>query len=523
MNALTAQEMQTADLRTVEDVGIPQLLLMESAGRAVADLARDFVEDLEGDPIRVAVVAGPGNNGGDALVAARYLMQLGFEPDVYVAAKAEDLNELCRSQLEIMEGLGASISFLREQTPEFFRSGMRSASLIIDGLLGTGVSGALREPYRTWVTDINSAGREVVAVDLPSGIDASSGSVPGPAVQATATVTMAAPKVGMLLFPAASYVGELWVAQIGIPPSILADVGGRYHILTKQQFFYWLPQRSPLANKRSAGDVVVIGGSERYTGAPVLTARGAHRAGAGYVTVACPPDAHETIALHLVEEIVSPWPADADADGVATSLLELTRHAGAVVVGPGLGRDEATQAIVRRFIDQTTRPLVVDADALFALSGHLDLVRNKKAVLTPHNGEFARLLGDHADTAIANRIKAADDFASDLDVTLLLKGPRSIVATKEARFVNLTGNELLATAGTGDVLSGMIAAMLAAGCSTRQAAAIGAFWHGVAADYLLSQSKHSIVAGDVANALQDALHWLDEREEEDDGYLTRIV
>lgn len=523
MNALTAQEMQTADMRTVEDVGIPQLLLMESAGRAVADLARDFLDELEGDPIRVACVAGPGNNGGDALVAARYLMQLGFEPDIYVTAKAAELGDLCRTQLEIMEGLGASISFLREQTPEFFRSGLRAASLIIDGLLGTGVNGALREPYRTWVADMNAAGREIVAVDLPTGIDASSGAVPGPAVQATATVTMAAPKVGMLLYPAATYVGELWVAQIGIPPAILADVGGRYHILTKQQFFYWLPQRSPLANKRSAGDVVVIGGSKQYTGAPVMTAQAAHRAGAGYVTVACPASAADAIAHHLVEEVLTPWPDSDDAEKITASLLELTRHAGVVVIGPGLGRDEKTQKIVRRYVEQTTRPLVIDADALFALSEAVGLVRGKKAVLTPHDGEFTRLLGDRAESAISNRIKAADDFATELDVTLLLKGPRSIVATKEATFVNLTGNELLATAGTGDVLSGIIGATIAAGCSTRQAAAIGAYWHGVAADYLLSQHKHSIVASDISAALQDSLHWLDEREEEDDGHLTRIV
>ena len=523
MNALTASEMQAADTRTVEDVGIPQIVLMESAGRAVADLARDFLDDLEGDPIRVAVVAGPGNNGGDALVAARYLMQLGFEPDIYVTAKAADLGDLCRTQLEIMEGLGASISFLREQTPEFFRSGLRSASLIVDGLLGTGVSGALREPYRTWVADMNSAGREIVAVDMPTGIDASSGAVPGPAVQAAATVTMAAPKVGMLLYPAASYVGELWVAQIGIPPAILADVGGRYHILTKQQFFFWLPQRSPLANKRSAGDVVVIGGSKQYAGAPVLCAQAAHRAGAGYVTVVCPPAAAPAIAHHLIEEVVAPWPDSDDPETVVNALLEQTRHAGAVAIGPGLGRDEVTQTIVRRYIEQCTRPLVIDADALFALGESVGIVRSKKAVLTPHDGEFTRLLGDRADTAISNRIKAADDFATELDVTLLLKGPRSIVATKEATFVNLRGNELLATAGTGDVLSGMIAATIAAGCSPRQAAAIGAYWHGIAAEYLLHRNNHSIVAGDISLALQEALHWLDEREEEDDGYLTRVV
>ncbi len=522
MNALTAAEMHRADLRTVEDVGIPPLLLMESAGRAVADLARDFLDDLDGDPIRVAVVAGPGNNGADALVAARYLMQVGYEPDIYMAAKAEDCNELCRAQLEIMEGLGASISFLREQSPEFFRSGLRACALIVDGLLGTGSSGPLSEQYRAWVNEINIADRDVVAVDIPTGIDPRTGMVPGPAVTATATVTMAAPKVGMLLYPAATYVGELWVAHIGIPPSILADVGARYHVMTKQQFFYWLPHRSPQANKRTAGDVVVIGGSARYVGAPVLTAVAAQHAGAGYVTVACPPDAAHAVSHHLVEQIVAPWP-DGDVTAVVTSLLDMTRHAGAVAIGPGLGREERTQEIVRRFIRETTRPLVVDADALFALVGHTDVVAGKKAVLTPHDGEFARLLGEHADSAITNRIKAADDFAESLDATLLLKGPRSIVDTKEATYVNLTGNELLATAGSGDVLSGMIAAMLAAGCSSRQAAAIATYWHGAAADYLRDQKKHSIASGDVAHALQDAIHWLEEQEEEDDGYLTRVV
>jgi len=522
MNALTPEEMRAADQRAVDDVGIPPIILMESAGRGVAELARDFVEELEGDPIRIAVVAGPGNNGGDALVAARYLMQLGFEPDIYMGAKLDDCNELCRTQLEIMESLGASISFLPDQSPEFFRSGLRAAALIVDGLLGTGASGPLREPYGAWVNEINIADRDVVAVDMPTGIDPSTGMVAGPAVTASATVTMAAPKVGMLLYPAASYVGELWVAHIGIPPAILADVGGRYHIMTKQQFFYWLPERSALANKRTAGDIVIIGGSPKYVGAPALSALGAQYAGAGYVTIACPAGAADAIGHHVMEQIIAPWP-EGSAESVTEFLLDLTRHAGAVVIGPGLGREEATQTIIRAFIQATTRPLVVDADALFALAGHVDLINGKKAVLTPHDGEFARLLGENADAAITNRMQAADDFAEAHDITLLLKGPRSIVATKEVSYVNLTGNELLATAGTGDVLSGIIGAMTAAGCTTRQAAAIGAYWHGVTADHLASEHKHSVLAGDVARDLQDALHWLHDREEDDDGFLTRVV
>ncbi|HEV2037082.1 MAG TPA: NAD(P)H-hydrate dehydratase [Candidatus Eremiobacteraceae bacterium] len=523
MNALTAAEMRNADMRTIEDVGIPPIVLTEAAGRAVADLARDFLADLEGDPIRVAIVAGSGNNGADALVAARYLMQLGYEPDIYMAAKGADCNDLCRVQLEMMQGLGASVSFLREQSPEFFRSGLRAASLIIDGLLGTGSSGPLNEPHRTWVNEINIASREVIAVDIPTGVDASSGMVPGPAVTATATVTMAAPKVGMLLYPAASYVGELWVAHIGIPPAILADVGGRYHVMTKQQFFFWLPRRSRQADKRSAGDVVVVGGSPQYVGAPVLASLGAQYAGAGYVTVSCPASAAAAISSHVMEQVVIPWPETDDVATIVNALLDATRHAGAVVIGPGLGREAVTQDVVRQFLSQTTRPLVVDADALFALSGHTDIVNGKKAVLTPHDGEFAGLLGENADAAIANRMKAADEFAAGLDLTLLLKGPRSIIATKEASYVNLTGNEVLATAGSGDILAGMIGAMLAAGCSPRQSAAIGAYWHGIAADYLNSQHKHSVVASDIARNLQDALHWLDDREEEDDGYLTRVV
>lgn len=523
MNALTAAEMQAADSRTVDDVGIPEAILMESAGRAVADLARDFIEDLDGDPIRIAIVAGPGNNGGDALVAARHLMQLGFEPDIYMAAKSKDCNDLCRVQLDIMEGLGASISYLRDQSPEFFRSGLRAAALIVDGLLGTGASGALREAYKGWVNEINIAGREVIAVDIPTGVDPSSGGVPGPAVTATATVTMAAPKVGLLLYPAASYVGELWVANIGIPPSILAESGGRYHVMTKEQFFYWLPHRSPQADKRTAGDVVIIGGSSHFVGAPVMAAQGALRAGAGYVTIACPQNAVAAISYHTLEPVLAPWPESGDAQTIVNALLETTRHAGAVVIGPGLGRDELTQTVIRSYVSATARPLVIDADALFALAGHTEIVKDKKAVLTPHAGEFARLLGEHADAAISNRMKAADEFASSLDATLLLKGPRSIIATKEASYVNLTGNALLATAGSGDVLSGMTGAMLAAGCSSRQAAAIAAYWHGVTADYLASLEKHSITAGDIPAALQDALKWLDEREEEDDGYLTRVV
>jgi NAD(P)H-hydrate epimerase len=240
------------------------------------------------------------------------------------------------------------------------------------------------------------------------------------------------------------------------------------------------------------------------------------------VTIACPAGAADAIGHHVMEQIIAPWP-EGSAESVTEFLLDLTRHAGAVVIGPGLGREEATQTIIRAFIQATTRPLVVDADALFALAGHVDLINGKKAVLTPHDGEFARLLGENADAAITNRMQAADDFAEAHDITLLLKGPRSIVATKEVSYVNLTGNELLATAGTGDVLSGIIGAMIAAGCTTRQAAAIGAYWHGVTADHLASEHKHSVLAGDVARDLQDALHWLHDREEDDDGFLTRVV
>lgn len=327
----------------------------------------------------------------------------------------------------------------------------------------------------------------------------------------------------MLLYPAASYVGELWVAQIGIPPAILADVGGRYHVMTKQQFFFWLPRRSRQADKRSAGDVVVVGGSTQYVGAPLLAGLGAQHAGAGYVTIACPADAAVPIGSHIVEQVIAPWPATDDAGAIIEHLLDVTRHAGSVVIGPGLGRAQLTQEVVRGFITLTSRPLVVDADALFALGGQTEVVSGKKAVLTPHNGEFARLLGEKADAAIANRMKAADEFASSLDITLLLKGPRSIIATKEASYVNVTGNEVLATAGSGDVLSGIIGAMMAAGCSPRQSAAIGAYWHGTAADFLDNQHKHSVVASDIARSLQEALHWLDDREEQHEGYLSRLV
>jgi len=431
--------------------------LMERAGRAVAELV------LEQFPGRVAVVCGDGNNGGDGRVCARVLR----------AAKRD---------VTVVEDLGK----------------LGEPDVVVDALLGIGLHDAPREDVAGMIARINSAGVPVVAVDVPSGVNASTGEVPGAAVDATATVTFGSPKLGLVVAPGRFRAGRVHVAPIGLAPP------AHEHSLVTAQILQQVPRKGRESTKYRAGSVLVVGGSPGLTGAPMLAALGAFRADAGYVTVGVPESTLPVFEAGLLEAVKRPLPEDASGRLLprsADAIVELAERAGAVAIGPGLGRSDGTRDLVRLLLERLSQPVVLDADALHALQ---PVERSAPTVLTPHTGELAELLGASAPQVDAHRLAAVREAATRFDATVLLKGPDTLVATPgEGVLVAAYGESSLATAGTGDVLTGVIAAFLAKGMKPQLAAAAGAVAHGVASR--LVQPPVGLVASDLFPGIRRAL------------------
>jgi ADP-dependent NAD(P)H-hydrate dehydratase / NAD(P)H-hydrate epimerase len=431
--------------------------LMERAGRAVADLVLDQF------PGRVAVVCGGGNNGGDGRVCARVLRER--KRDVVLVEQEGKLGE---------------------------------PDVIVDALLGIGLHDAPRDDVTQMIERINSAGVPVVSIDVPSGVNASTGEVPGAVVDATATVTFGSPKLGLAVAPGRFRAGRVHVAPIGLAPA------AHEHELVTAQILQQVPRKGRDSTKYSAGTVLVVGGSPGLTGAPMLAALAAFRADAGYVMVGVPESTLPIFETGLLEAVKRPLPEDASGrllPRAADAIVEAAERSGAVAIGPGLGRTDGTRDLVHVLLERLAQPVVVDADALHALE---PVERAAPTVLTPHAGELARLLGASARDIDAHRLAAVREAASRYGATVLLKGADTLVADPdEGVLVAAYGDSSLATAGTGDVLTGVIAAFLSKGMEGRLAAAAGAVAHGIASR--LVQPRVGLVASDLLPGIQRAL------------------
>ena len=431
--------------------------LMERAGAAVADLV------LRRFPGRVTVVCGGGNNGGDGKVCARLLAAAGRE--VHVVDELGDLG---------------------------------SPDVVVDALLGIGLRDVPREDAARMIDLINASGKPVVAVDVPSGVNASTGEVPGGAVRAAATVTFGAAKVGLAIAPGRFHSGSVHVAPIGLRPR------AHENALVPAAALDAVPRKRSESTKYSAGSVLVVGGSRGLTGAPMLAALAAFRADAGYVAVAAPESTLPILETRLLEVVKRPLPEDAAGRLLRRSLdgvLEAAEKADAVAIGPGLGRSDGTVELVRLLLERLEQPVVLDADALWELE---PFARAAPTVLTPHSGELARLLGAEVREVDAHRLDSARRAASLFGSVVLLKGADTLVAApREGVLVCDAGTPALATAGSGDVLTGIVATFLAKGLETRSAAAAAAVAHGVAAE--LVEPQRGAVASDLLPALRLAL------------------
>lgn len=492
---LTPDAMRAADALAVARTGEDEL--MRNAGARIAEQLRTMAEP----EMPVVAFAGPGNNGGDAFAALAELAPL---YECTVAADPSGRRSPARAAAE-RRAAEAGVRVVPLPADERAAAGLLAGAIGIDGMFGTGARLPLPAEYRHLARALDARERPVLAIDIPSGIDARTGAVPGDAVRASVTVTLAAVKPGLLLEPAREYAGVVVCASIGIDDAILAAQPREFAALDDQEFARLLPRRASDTQKYTAGAPLIVAGSSQFPGAAVLCARAAARAGAGYVTVATPQAAAATLRAHLVEQVVVELPEAALPDDVAKELLELSKRNGAVAVGPGLGLDDRTGEIFARFIEGTTLPLVIDASGLFHLSKRLDLLRGKRCVVTPHAGEFARLSGKGTVTP-GSRVERIREFVDRTGVTTLLKGSDTLVYDGHGPVhINPTGTNALATAGTGDVLTGIIATLLSQGLSPVDAARVGAYWHGLAGQYCAHQRRTGVVAGDVADALGFAL------------------
>lgn len=475
--ALTAEQVRLAETAAVGR-GITLHDLQERAGTALADVVQ--ARALGG---RVVVVAGTGNNGGDGWVAARRLRERGQQ--VIVLAVKEVGDDATPAGQAAREAVAAGVESRVPDSPAMAMIEFADCAVIVDALLGTGSRGEPREPHATLIRAIDDADAVVVSADLPSGVDSDTGAAPGAAVAADVTVTFSAMKVGCLLQPGASLCGEIVLADIGVPEEALVPEDS-LEVWDDDEYAELLPPLAIGASKHTRGHVVVIGGAPGLTGAACLAATGALRSGAGYVTVAVPAPSLAVVEMKLTAPVKRALPADVSGALTAAALeaaLGVCEAADAVVIGPGLGRAGATLAVVRQLIRRIAVPLVIDADALFALGHDLTVLAERTAptVLTPHAGEAARLLDLGADVVDADRPAAVRALAQR-GCTAVLKGPATLIAEGGRLVVNRTGGPGLATLGTGDVLSGIVATFLAQGLAPLDAAALGVHVHGAAGD-----------------------------------------
>ncbi|MBV8529731.1 MAG: NAD(P)H-hydrate dehydratase [Candidatus Eremiobacteraeota bacterium] len=491
---LTPEAMRAADAGAIARIGENELMC--NAGLRVAERIRA----IAAAEVPVVAFAGPGNNGGDAFAA---LAELAPAYECTVAADPTGRRSEARTAAEA-RATAAGVRVRPLPPNEQETRELLEGAIAVDGLFGTGARLPLPEPYRRLARALDGRERPVLAIDVPSGVDALTGAVADDAVRASVTVALAAIKPGLLLEPAREYTGELWCAKIGVEDAELAAQSREFAALDDQAFLRMLPQRASETEKYSAGAPLIIAGSAQFPGAAVLCARGAARAGAGYVTVATPSSAAGALRAHLVEQVVVELSDAAAPEAIADELLDISKRSGAVAIGPGLGLDDRTSQIFALFIQRNRLPIVVDASGLFHLSKRLELLRGKPCVVTPHAGEFARLSG-RGTIAPGTRVERIREFVDRTGVTTLLKGSDTLIYDGGVVHINPTGTNALATAGTGDVLAGVIATLMSQGLSPVDAARAGAYWHGLAGQQAAGKRRIGIVAGDVVDSLGESI------------------
>jgi hydroxyethylthiazole kinase-like uncharacterized protein yjeF len=526
LKVATAKEMQGIDNASIKKYGMAGAVLMERAGLAVVSRVNEiFFQGLEHGArntdgrraTRIIVLCGGGNNGGDGFVVARILHNQGKDVEVYSAVNQKDLKGDAFINYNIAKKFGVRIfplkRFLAFNNPRL----LNLTTIVVDALLGTGLKREVRPPLSKVIRKINGLSLPVVSVDVPSGVSSDTGQVLGCAVKARATVTFGLPKRGHYLYPGAEYTGKLYIEDIGFPVQLLISEKINVNVPEKEDIGQLLPERPRYSHKGMYGHVLLLGGSKGKTGAALMAAKACLRTGAGLVTIGVPETLVRSIQSRVTEEMILPLPDKGNGTlsyKAAEAIIKfLKKRADVLAVGPGLSVDEEISKLVRLLVTESAVPVVVDADGLNALAGKTNILKKaaEPVVLTPHAGEMARLVqgtrgkgqGVRGALMERDRINTALTFASRTKTCLVLKGAPTVIADPAGEaFINPTGNPGMATAGTGDVLTGMISALLAQKLPSRDAALLGVYLHGLTGD-ITAQKKgeHSLIASDIINAI----------------------
>ncbi|MCU1243572.1 MAG: carbohydrate kinase, YjeF related protein [Candidatus Acidoferrum typicum] len=530
MKVLTAAEMREVDRLTTERYGIPSLQLMETAGTRVADAYDKFVGAAATRPARIAVLCGKGNNGGDGLVAARHLQSLGAHAKVYLFSEPHDLRGDAATNLQRWTATGNSvISIVNEAAWQAVWPEISNANVILDAIFGTGFRGAATGAIAKAISDLNRHSKNataawpalILAVDTPSGLPSDGQSAEGPVLYAHKTVTFTAPKPGQLISRDSAAVGMLDVADIGSPASLIEEIGkGPLRWVEPSEFAQLPLVRTVDSHKGLYGHALVVGGSLGKSGAAVMAGYAALRAGAGLVTVAAPDVILPIVASAQPELMTEPLIATLEGTAAIQNLAQqrverIAEGKTVLALGPGLGLQPETQDFIRKIVQQIELPLLLDADGLNAFAGSANLLRDRKTkflAITPHPGEMARLLNSSTKSVQEDRVKTAREAASRWNAHVILKGSRTIIAGPDGKiFVNTSGNPGLAKGGSGDVLTGVLAALTAQFKTDdwTRILALGVYLHGKAAEFATKNTDESgLLATEVAAALPHARHQL---------------
>ncbi len=503
MLVCTAEQMREIDRTTIEDYGVPGVVLMEAAGRGVVDVVCELQDPAD---LRVVVLCGSGNNGGDGYVVARHLITRGAVVTTLLLADRAKIRGDALINLQILERMKADIRSVRDaEELRLEQAALNQAQVVVDALLGTGLNSDVRGQYRRVLERANRCSCLKVAVDIPSGLHADNGQVLGVAFCADHTVTFAYPKVGLVTHPGVEQTGALHVVDIGVPGPVEASKEFAAEVLEPDGVGTLLEHRPSWGHKGTYGHLLIIAGSPGKSGAAILCGEAALRAGVGLVTIACPPETMKAMESKTVEVMLAPlWPEGKDlrdTQAVSAHVQSLMRGKTAVAIGPGIPRGPAMQAFIGWLVRSSPVPLVVDADGLNELA--LDLGALQEATVpilfTPHPGEMARLTGKPVPEIQAERLVTARDFARDHNVHVALKGHRTVMAAPDERvYINPTGNSGMGSGGTGDVLTGLVGSFLAQQHEPLDALLLSVFVHGMAGDRAADRhGQHGLLASDL--------------------------
>ncbi|MGC8987324.1 NAD(P)H-hydrate dehydratase [Infirmifilum sp.] len=513
MKVARVEDIKRMDELASTKYGISQEILMENAGASVARLIESFA-DARG--LRVVVVAGVGNNGGDGLVAARHLASQGADVKVYIIGDLEKITTLARINLDRIMRMGLPVEHVAEDISGLSEE-LHQADVVIDALFGIGLNRPVSGLYARVIDAVNGSGSLVVSVDIPSGVNGDTGQVMGVAVKADYTVTFGLPKPGLLIYPGAEHAGEIYVARISYPIELLEDET----LVIETNDPVQLPERKPDTHKGDYGKALFIAGSRRYMGAPLFSAYSFLLAGGGYSRLATASSIVPYLGSKASEVVYEPLletPSGSISYANKDRLLELAEWADIVAMGPGLTTEEETLRLVRDLVPLIKKPLILDGDGLTAVAGALELIRKREAptILTPHLGEVSRLTGISVERIREDRIGFLRTLCRELNSYIVLKGAHTLVGTPSGKiYVNLTGNPGMAKAGSGDVLVGVIAAMLGLGLDVGEATRMAVLVHGYAGDYVASlEGIDGVTASRMMRVLPRVLRELRENPED---------